>query len=400
MRRASLILATRRPPFPLDNGARIRTHRLATGLAARFDVTLVTFAGGPTHDETTSTREDLEQVLPGVRLELLPFDGRAPGRMRKDALRPSSASWAPYASAGLRSRLRELAAGRADCVLHLDDPAMGLAGLGVSAGLVAFAPHNIEYRILRGVVPGLPLFERPLVALEWRKSRREERRLWRKADVCVAVSELDAETMRRGGARRAVVCPNGTDALAPPPPQALADGDPLRLLFVGSGAYWPYEQGLSWFVREVMPLVQRDGPVALDVVGERPRDPVEAPGVAYHGRVPEVLPYYERAHALVLPVFAGSGTRLKVLEAAALRRPVLSTALGVEGLPFRPGVEYVHAETPNEFAAACAELRSGLREARLGGLLGAAEDAARPFRWDRIADGLARTYTDELAARA
>jgi glycosyltransferase involved in cell wall biosynthesis len=392
MRRASLIFAARRPPFPLDNGARIRSQRLAAGLSEHFDLTLVTFEGGPTGDETSATPADLERLLPSARIELVPFDGRAAGRLRRDAFRPSSASWGPFDTRAMRRRLRALAS--PESVLHLDDPGVGLAGLGVRAALVAFAPHNIEYRVLRGVAPYLSLAERPFVELEWRKGAREERRLWRGTDLSVAVSELDAEAMRAGGAREVVVVPNGTDSAPRLPLAVPAPGDPLRLLFVGSGAYWPYEQGLAWFVGEVLPLVRGDGPVTLDVVGQAPDHPVRAEDVTYHGRVPEVAPFYERAHALVLPVFAGSGTRLKVIEAAMLGRPIVSTALGVEGLPLEPGYHYLRGERPEEFAAAIGSLRrlAGESPAALEAMLSAARRAAEPFTWDRIAAGLAETY--------
>jgi glycosyltransferase involved in cell wall biosynthesis len=401
MRRASLIFATRRPPFPLDNGARIRAHRLASGLSEHFDLTLVTFDGGPTGDETTSTRADLERVLPAARIELVPFDGRAAGRLRRDALRATSASWGPFATRGLRERLKQLASRAPGSVLHLDDPGVGLAGVGLDAGLVAFAPHNIEYRVLRGVAPSLPLGERPFVELEWRKGAREERRLWRRAQLCVAVSELDARVMREEGAAAVVVCPNGTDPVQRLPLPALAEGEPLRLLFVGSGAYWPYQQGLAWFVAEVLPLARHRGPVALEVVGERPPDPARSEGVVYRGRVPDVHPFYERAHALVLPVFAGSGTRLKVLEAAALGRPIISTALGAEGLPLEADKEFVRAENAEEFAAAIASLRESLRYSPedIETMVAAARHAAEPFNWEEIVGRLAETYVSPPRGR-
>src|SRR5437879_9999920 len=147
MARPAVIIATRRPPLPLDNGARIRTHRLATGLSADCDVTLVTYEGGPTYDDTSTTGADLEAALGDVRLELVPYGRRPPPGPRRHALHPSSATFGHFGSAGMETALARLAAER-PAVLHLDDPGVGLAGLRVPAAIKAFAPHHVESPIV------------------------------------------------------------------------------------------------------------------------------------------------------------------------------------------------------------------------------------------------------------
>jgi polysaccharide biosynthesis protein PslH len=193
--------------------------------------------------------------------------------------------------------------------------------------------------------------------------------------------------MRAGGARRVALAPNGTDPCSPLPP-APTEFDPLRLLFVGNGAFWPYAHGLEWFAREVMPLLASRWPVAFDVVGARPADPVAGPGITYHGRVPDVRPFYDAAHALVVPVFEGSGTRLKIIEAAFLGRPVISTGFGAEGLPVRAGEHYARAERAEEWVVAIEQLRVGA----LAHIAERAREALRDFTWPRIAAKLAETY--------
>src|SRR5690349_1391363 len=103
MPRPAVIVATRRPPFPLDNGARIRTQRLAAGLAGRYAVTLVTFAEGPTYDDTTASAEQLESVLGGAAVELVPYGRPHPGGARRHVLHRSSATWGHYATPTLRA---------------------------------------------------------------------------------------------------------------------------------------------------------------------------------------------------------------------------------------------------------------------------------------------------------
>jgi hypothetical protein len=386
--RPALIFVTHRPPWPLDNGARIRSARLAQGLARSFALTLVTFADGPVYDETRASREQLQALIPDADIVLVPYGRAHPRGVRRDAWRPRSVTWGTYATPTLRAALARLATEQAQAILHLDGPGAALAGLGLAPGRTAFAPHNVEHRIVGGLARSARISHRPFLELEARKIEREERRCWRAADVCVAVSELDAKVMQAGGARRVEVCPNGADPHDPLPPPPAVAGRPLRLLFVGSGAYPPYERGLAWFVRQVLPRLRSLGAVAFDVVGERPAASLPADGVRYHGRVPDVQPFDAAADALVVPVFEGSGTRLKIIEAAQLGRPVISTSLGAEGLPVLPGRDYARAESVAEWVAAVAALSRG----ELAGLVPAARRTLADFTWPRIAAALADAY--------
>ena len=389
---ARLVFVTRRPPWPLDNGARIRSFRLAEGLARRFELTLVTFADGPGHEGPAVSAAELERELPGARVEMIPFDGRWPRGARRGALRARSDALGHYATPSLRGAIARLAPG---AVLQLEDPGVALAGLGTGALLTTYASHNIEHRIMRDIGRRVPAAHRPFMALEWRKLAREERRVWRGADLCLACSEIDAATMRAGGARRVELCPNGSVAHEPLPLQPLAPGEPLRLLFVGALVFWPYGHGMRWFVNDALPAIRAAaGPVVLDAVGPHDGDLADAPDVTYHGRVPDVQPFYERAHALVIPVFEGSGTRLKVVEAALLNRPIISTGLGAEGLP----VSYLRAEDVDGFATAVATLRRELEsgDPALAARCEAARESVEGLTWPRISSALADLYEDQI----
>jgi glycosyltransferase involved in cell wall biosynthesis len=270
----------------------------------------------------------------------------------------------------------------------------------VAGALSVYSAHNVEYRILRqgsraGSVP-----RRFFYAVEALKVRSEERRAWRSMDLSLAVSPLDAAAMSAGGARRVDLCPNGAPTVDLLPVTPRSPDEPLRLVFVGTGNYVPYERGLAWFVREVLPRVEARMPVAVDVVGDPPNRPVEARGVRYLGLVPSVEPFYLAAHAVIVPVFEGSGTRLKILEAMAYGRPVISTRLGAEGLPVVAGEHFLQADDPEGFAAAAMRLaRWSLRpeEDELKQMIAAAREAVRPFFWTEIAKRLAELYRSELA---
>ena len=120
-----------------------------------------------------------------------------------------------------------------------------------------YCAHDVEHTILRlGAQVGSPP-RRFFNAVEARKVGREEHRIWRTMDLCLAVSPLDAAAMEAGGARRVELCPNGAQSVGRLPLRPLGVDEPLRLLFVGSGSYAPYERGIAWFVREVLPVFDR-----------------------------------------------------------------------------------------------------------------------------------------------
>ena len=256
------------------------------------------------------------------------------------------------------------------------------------------APHNVESTIARQEAASQRGYGRIWHEAEWRKLRALERRALRRSQLCLAVSDADARALARAGARHVAVCPNGTDPVQRLAPPTRDDADPLRIVFVGAGIYPPNERGIAWFVRDVLPLVQARVHATLDVVGNPPQQPVQAPGVTYVGRVAEVRGWYERAHVAIVPVFEGSGTRLKIIEAMALGRPLVSTRLGAEGLPISSPKHYLQADDSAAFAAALLEVARwcSVGDERLASMLTSARTAAEPLFWPRIVERLCELY--------
>jgi hypothetical protein len=158
-------------------------------------------------------------------------------------------------------------------------PARSFRPSGLVAGRLLLAQRRIaDRRRRRRCVPG----GRRLFAVnDARKLRREERAVWNSVDLVLAVSEHDADVMRRQTLVEVELCPNGTDPVEPTPLVPPDPDEPVRLLFVGSGSYAPYERGLAWFGREVMPEVRRRRRVEFDVVGRPPRRAPTAPEIVH-----------------------------------------------------------------------------------------------------------------------
>lgn len=171
------------------------------------------------------------------------------------------------------------------------------------------------------------------------------------------VVRCSQEDRQRQPARNVAVIPNGTDVPDEPPPR-----DPRkRLLFVGMLTYPPNAQGLEWFVEAIWPAIRRQMPDAeLDIVGKGPPDAITRrhgrDGIVVHGFVEDLGPVYRTASAAIVPLLAGGGTRLKILEAIGRRTPVVSTTLGAFGLDLTEEHGVYRADDPLRFAQRCVEL--------------------------------------------
>jgi glycosyltransferase involved in cell wall biosynthesis len=398
--RPRVVFVSHYAPLVLAAGADIRTHRLLTGLSAEFDVTFVTFEPAGVDGRTVAPSE-LAAAFPEISLVTAP----PPRQRNKRAAQAltiaghSSYTWGRWATPAFRFVLRDAVKRVNPAIVHFNDLAVALAG-PVEAGLNVYSSQNVEHRVIRGAAEMTQGARKLFALIEAPKTRLEEKRVWQAMDVCLAVSELDAATIRAGGSRRVEVCLVGTDPVRLYPPPRRAADDPFRLVFVGS-SYHPNEHGIAWFIERVLPAVRTAVPTVLEVVGMKPSRTLDAPGVVCTGQVPSVEPHYERAHAAIVPIFYGSGVRGKVVEAMAYGRPVVSTALGVEGLPVGPGMHYLRADDEDTFARALIELAERLRSPAgdLIAMLRAARTLAERHFWPSVVADLVALYRRETDAR-
>jgi glycosyltransferase involved in cell wall biosynthesis len=217
--------------------------------------------------------------------------------------------------------------------------------------------------------------------------------------AAIAVSTLEAAELSRTVAIPVPVIPTGVDTTTLRP--APEEGEPPRLVFTGTLGYPPNSQGITWFADHVWPEVRRQVRNAqLDVVGRDPPSSVQAlgqrEGINVVGPVPVMDPYFARAHAVVVPILTGAGIRVKIVEAMAAGRPIVSTSLGWEGLPHvEPGRHLLVADDPHEFAAAAVRLLQQ-PELRRGIAADARSLAERHYDWRRLGDEQEAVLRDVL----
>jgi glycosyltransferase involved in cell wall biosynthesis len=244
--------------------------------------------------------------------------------------------------------------------------------------LIVFDDHNCEYVLQqRTFLTDLYSPARwPGAAysfVQWRRLRRYEAQVCRRVDQVLAVSQADGRALRRlVPGLDVTVIPNGIDTRAYAPATAKSQSASPSLVFTGTMDFRPNVDAVLWFTREVWPLIQAEVPdVHFYVVGQRPHrrlDPLrEHPNVTVTGWVEDVRPYIADAAVYVAPLRMGGGTRLKLLEAMAMRKPVVATSLGAEGYPVTDGRELILADTTAQFARAVVRLlHSPARSRELG----------------------------------
>jgi glycosyltransferase involved in cell wall biosynthesis len=257
---------------------------------------------------------------------------------------------------------------------------------------VAFDAHNCEYVLQqRAFSTDLRRPRRwPAAAysfVQWRRLRRYEAEICRRADLVVAVSQADVAALQRlVPGLEPLLLPNGIFVEEYASFVGAADLERPTFLFTGTMDFRPNVDGVLWFVKEVWPRLREALPGAhFYVVGKRPHarlEPLrEMPGVQVTGAVPDTRPYFNAATVYVIPLWVGGGTRFKILEAAAMSKAIVSTTLGAEGFP-GVGEAVILADEPETFAAACRRLAldGTLREEQ-----GArARDFVAAYDWDAL----------------
>ncbi|OLD62444.1 MAG: hypothetical protein AUI47_12610 [Acidobacteria bacterium 13_1_40CM_2_68_5] len=358
--------------WPPETGGRLRSFHLVSELSRRHAVTLLTTHGG------ADDPAELARRLPRCEVVSVPFD--IPKWASAAFARALARSWltplpvdllkfrAPALEAEVRRRMK---AGAADlCVADFLSATVNVRLRGALP--VLFFAHNVEHLIWKRLcgVERRP-WRRAALAIEWRKMRRAEAAVCSRADLTVAVSEGDAALLRAGAPRAAVrTVPTGVDTSYFTPGESR--GARPSLVFTGSMDWYPNEDAVRYFLEAVLPRVRREVPdVSFSIVGRRPGaglvTAAEASGARVTGTVPDVRPYLAQGMVYVVPLRIGGGTRLKIFEALAAGKAVVSTTVGAEGLPLVPGLHFILADDPGDFArAVVALLRDPGRRRALG----------------------------------
>ncbi len=380
---ARILMLTPQVPYPPRQGTALRNWGILRGLAAQHRVSLLTFAApdqeptppAPLADivervaivpqPTRTLRDRLRDLLTHTRPDLaLRLESAAFRQQMRAWLETYAFDWvlveglemAPYLdllpSRDSGSRLPPTASPAPSTVYRLP-----------STPYIAFDAHNCEYLLQKRA--GAADLRRPrrwpaalYSAIQWRRLRRFEAAVCRRADLVIAVSEADAQALQRIVPQLdPVIVPNGITVAEYAAFTEKADLQQPAFVFTGTMDFRPNVDGILWFANEVWPDILSLLPFArCYIVGRNPHPRLDAlrqiPGMVITGAVPDTRPYINAAAVYIVPLLVGGGTRLKVLEAAAMGKAIVSTSLGAEGFP-NPETAIHLADYPVVFADAC-----------------------------------------------
>ncbi len=393
-------------PWPLDSGVRIRAYHLLRALAGITEVTLLSFTDADDGAGCLAAIQPLTAQVIGI--------SRDTCRYRRD-------THMPWSRRVIATTIHHCHPTRPVAVQLWDSPEASALSRHLSR-----QEFDIVWGQWLGSVPLLeqfPLTRRILNlndvqysrsahrlnttpfylatcfdCIEFFKLRRFERSLPRLPWELVVCSEADKQALSGGG--NVYVVPNGVDV-----PLMPTDGfklsDEIDLLFIGEMSYEPNIDAAQYFVRSILPRIRMEIPHArFSIVGRDPAAPIltlhDGQFITVTGRVNSVQPYLATASLVVVPLRYGGGTRLKILEAMAHRKAVVSTTVGAEGLGLEAEKHVLIADTAEAFAQAClralqsADLRKRLTSA-------AYQLVVEKYQWHNIEQSVQKLILDPRA---
>jgi glycosyltransferase involved in cell wall biosynthesis len=390
-----ILFLTPQLPYPPHQGTTIRNYNIVTNLAPRHEIHLLSFVHSqdeiaratPLHQHCQSIeaiqaprRSPLKRFLSlflsplpdmALRLPSAEFQARLAATLRRvpfDVVQIEGIEMAqPWMDWKLEVRGRKL-----DHGAGLPTPNVKRQTSNSQYPISVFDDHNAEYVLQQRAFETDVRQPRRWVAalyslIQWKKLSRYEARVCRLADHVVAVSEADKAALQRlvPGLEMTVV-PNGVDTEFYNDQSNFGHWDldigHCSLVFTGKMDFRPNVDAVLWFCQEVLPLIRRKmADACFYIVGQSPHRRVlrlaDDPAVAVTGYVDDVRSYIAGACVYVVPLRIGGGTRLKVLEAMAMGKPVVSTSLGCEGFEgLASGRELFIADSPDDFAQRVLEL--------------------------------------------
>jgi sugar transferase (PEP-CTERM/EpsH1 system associated) len=364
--------------LPLDKGGKLRTWHLMRHLARRHEITYLAFAEDSQGGANAASQHDVEGMREvAAHLVMVPRSDPPKGtpRFYLDAamhlIDPLPYAVGKYRSREYARRLNALLETRGFDLVVCDFlfPAVNLpARLPCPAVLFT---HNVESEIWRRHAEtrtgGL---SRRLYDMQYKRMLRFEERTLLRFDGVLAVSDADRITFERlypAAVREPIdVVPTGVDTeyFSPAPPSSPSrpsNPSSRHLVFTGSMDWLPNEDAMTFFCREILPLIRAEEPEAtLSIVGRAPTPAVRKlaseHGIFVTGRVDDVRPHVRDAAVYIVPLRIGGGTRLKIFEAMAMGKAVVSTTVGAEGLPVTGGEHVMLADEPRAFSRAVVRL--------------------------------------------
>jgi glycosyltransferase involved in cell wall biosynthesis len=369
--RERILFIANHSPYPPANGPKLRIWSLVRALAANgYAIDLICIAD---RTEPVCPKDSIHALCRSV--EVIQTDWGSLSRAREIFPRlPALMRREPYGVARCRSTgmrraiLSRLQQGDVDFVFCGETYVLANLPANLAVPLIV-DHHNAEHILLsRYISYERNPAKRAYAALEAANLRRWEQYATQRSNLALVCSEQDRRIYTDlNPAVPIAVVPNAIDTDAY---DYACEEDPRVVLYTGGMDWYPNRDAVEHFISRILPKLRTLAPGVKFVVGGRNPSAgflkrfAGIPDIEFTGTVADMRPQIARAAVSVVPLRIGSGTRLKILEAAAMRKPVVSTSIGAEGLDFADGREILLADEPESFAAAVASLLSDVRRRR------------------------------------
>lgn len=401
-----ILFISEKIPYPLDTGGNIRTYHILHGLSEAHDITLAT---------TIDSRRQHELIrhLEPMCKKVIAANSGNKGRIQlaKDVL-SGLFSATPVVVArhychDLQLNLQRLLSEQHFDVVHFNHlDAAAYMNLVPKSIPTVLDEHNIvSNQVKTAARTEANILKRAYMNLQIAKTVRYERNTAEKMSLCMVCSDADKAALAKMARKtRIAVIPNGVDigyfdSCQQGPNSLLRSAN--NLVFVGTLDYGPCEAAVYFFSTEILPRILSEIPdIIFTVVGRNPSKRLQKLAIndkriVLAGWVADIRPYLGTARIFVAPLLSGSGTRIKILEAMAMGKPVVSTSIGAEGIEAEDGADIVIADTPNDFSSAVIALIRN--ESRAKSIADKARSLVREkYSWEGIQRNLLAEYEANL----
>lgn len=349
-----ILMLMNRIPFPLNDGGAIGSYNFIKGYAeAGAEVTVLAMNTAKHFVE----RDKLKgSILKYAQLHDVYVDNRIkPVPALLNLLKSKSYITERFESGSFERKLVRLLKDNTYDWVHVDGLPSALYIDVVrqhSNAKISMRAHNVEYNIWRRIAQQeTNFFKKWYLQLQSERLQNFENEAWRKVDVTLAISREDEQMILADVPNaNTIIVPAGWDI---PEEKPTGNNEVFPLFFIGSFDWMPNLQGMKWFVEEVMPALTKQIPdLRLNVAGKKiPQEVInyQSPNINIVGEVPDAKSFMLANGVMIVPIISGSGIRIKILEAMALGKCVISTTIAAEGLGLTNGENVLIADDVDGF---------------------------------------------------
>lgn len=343
-------------PYPLDNGGKIKSYNNLIALTKKYNVDLISFVNSITDIEYTNHFKGIVNSMKVVEKQLVRSESRSSFFVDyfKSIFSKYPYNIRKFYNKEIERYIKEALNHTEYDYIYIDHLPMMIYAKLFDKNKIILDQHNVESLIVKRMVDKTEnTLKKLLLNIEYIKLFKFEQSAIKTPNKIIALSDVDRDSFVKMGANpsKIISLPIHIGASNLSYLQN-KDNEKINLLFLGSMSWFPNNQGILWFLENVWPLLDKNI-FHLFIVGSKPSQEVlefgEEPSVTVTGYVDDIDDYVKACHVSIVPLFVGSGQRVKIIESFSKNIPVISTSIGAEGLIYEDEENILIANTTDEF---------------------------------------------------